>query len=288
LVYNHPMKRSGYEYRVDTASLASDEHIRRNEDTCFASDEGYLGVFDGVGGNFGSELASQFVASYCLNALSRLPRIAAREASERDMGKLLEDARQALIDMSIKEHEGLISTTSVIARALADPSSHEPYIQFTHTGDSRGYLIRDNQVAAVTLDHGIAGPNAMLQELLSNAHYPDELPDDFRFIVGRRNLIMSAITSRPAECDMRVEYDTHTLMQGDVVLLTSDGVHDNLTDPEIIDIMRSGTVRDLVEAARTTSRRPNYEPHIVNGKKVQRLNFRPKADDITAASLRVF
>lgn len=282
------MKAPRYEFRVDTASLASDEHIRRNEDACFASEDGYLGVFDGVGGNFGSELASQFVASYCLDSLRRLPRIATREAGERDTGMMLEDVRQALVDMSIKQHEGLISTTAVVARALIDPTSDEPYIQFAHAGDSRGYLIRDNHIAAVTLDHGIAGPNAILQELLSNTHYPDEIPDDFRFIIGRRNLIMSAITSRPSECDMRVEYDTHALKQGDVVLLTSDGVHDNLTDPEIIDIMRNSTIHDLVETARATSRRPNYEAHVINGKSVQRLNFRPKADDITAATLRVF
>lgn len=282
------MKAPRYEFRVDTASLASDEHIRRNEDACFASEDGYLGVFDGVGGNFGSELASQFVASYCLDSLRHLPRIATREAGERDTGMMLEDVRQALVDMSIKQHEGLISTTAVVARALIDPASDEPYIQFAHAGDSRGYLIRDNHIAAVTLDHGIAGPNAILQELLSNTHYLDEIPDDFRFIIGRRNLIMSAITSRPSECDMRVEYDTHALKQGDVVLLTSDGVHDNLTDPEIIDIMRNSTIHDLVETARATSRRPNYEAHVINGKSVQRLNFRPKADDITAATLRVF
>ena len=275
------------EFRVDTSSLASDDHPRRNEDACFASPEGYLGVFDGVGGHEGSEEASQFIATYCLDALRRAPQLIDRQANEYRLREMLEHARDALVHEGMEQHLGYISTTAVLGQVTYDPDTYTPFIHLPHAGDSRGYLIRDGGVVAITLDHGIAGPNAIVQRFLSSTHYATEIPDEYRYFVATRNMITSALSSMPSRLDIRLDCDTHELMPDDIVLLTSDGVHDNLTDDEIVDIITHGSIQDLTEQARKTARRANDEPYRVDGVTRYRHNFRPKFDDITAAVLYV-
>lgn len=279
--------KKAMEFRVETSSLASDNHPGRNEDAYFARPEGYLGVFDGVGGHEGSEEASQFIASYCLEALRRSPQVIDRVANEYRLRDMFDSARNALIAQAIKDHSGYISTTAIVGQVTYDPYSDKPYIHLPHAGDSRGYVIRNGGIAAVTLDHGIAGPNRDAQEFLSNTRYASDIPEPYRYFVSTRNLISSAISSMPSRLDMRVDCDTHELEPGDIVLLTSDGVHDNLMDHEIVDIMSGGSLRDLTEQARQTARRANDEPYTVDGITRYRHNFRPKFDDITAAVLYV-
>jgi serine/threonine protein phosphatase PrpC len=121
---------------------------------------------------------------------------------------------------------GMVSTFSgvVIKAAMA---------HIFHAGDCRIYLLRDNDLEQLTNDHRLRVSQG--QEYLSRA-----------FGIER---------------DLAVDYRKVPLERGDVLIFTSDGVHDHLADNEIADIVRSGPA-DLNQAAeRVVTRAFNNKSH---------------------------
>jgi protein phosphatase len=270
-------------YRVEASTLAHDFHPKRNEDACFASESGYLGVFDGVGGDIGSEEASRFVSAFCHEALSMLPQDLDKESAHQALEHILRDAHDALVMASDVEVWGLVSTTAVIAKIFHDTSSGASYVAIAHAGDSRAYLIRNGECIAVTTDHGLA--TREIQDEIASVRYVQELPDSIRRYVGSLNIITSSISSEPEGAEFDISIESYDIERDDIILLTSDGVHDNLLDREIVESITRGGVPTLVSRAQHESRRPDYDTHEVDGRLVDWHNFRAKPDDITAVAL---
>lgn len=282
-------------FRVEAYTSASEKHPTRNEDAYFVSEKGWLGICDGMGGKPGSEAASEIVAAYCEAAVSRLPKELAPKESSAEMTQIVRDAATALqVEYGSDDHDP-IGTTAAIARVFTDPLSGDPYLQAPFAGDTRVYVIRGGRRIAVTLDHCHVSMNYSdavrheIQDAISSARYEHELDRSYRPYLGQLNIIGSCLLSHPRDKSrMRVDTMTVKLQKDDIVLLTSDGIHDNLTDQEIVIGIRDGGVRSLVDQAQIRSResRGNIRPR-VDGKDVDSYNFRPKPDDMTAVALYV-
>jgi protein phosphatase len=99
-------------------------------------------------------------------------------------------------------------------------------------GDSRAYLIRDNEIRQMTRDQSLVAQRVSDGELTEEEarHHP------------QRNILLQALGVRPA---VEVALKTMFLHPSDILLLCSDGLHSQVTADEILDtIVNSASTRD--------------------------------------------
>jgi serine/threonine protein phosphatase PrpC len=160
-----------------------------------------------------------------------------------------------------------------------------------HAGDSRGMLYRNGKIIAKTLDHA-AGTQHLprdeqvrIQDSLSEAMFMSDLdPYDLPF-AWQRNIVGQCLDG---SSKLQTSYFMTEAMPRDIVLLSSDGIHDNLTTAEIEAILatRSAEIPELlIDAAQARSREPKDQRVTIDGEIVTMQLLRPKADDMTAAAI---
>ncbi len=263
-------------FRLAGETAAKETRPDDNEDAYFVDPDGAaLGVFDGLGGHPGSgkasEIAARSVAAYFDSLPSgAMPRTLAREAVRESLQQAHEDI--------VREREGNIATTGTVAKAFESETGTR-YLVVGSVGDSRAYLFRDGGAEHITLDQafmpGLSEERAKrMQETLAQVTDLSELNDQDRAAFYNRNVISGALgeAGRPPVVVLS-DLEVHP---GDRVLITSDGIHDNLTDAEVEEILRrcgdpDAAVRELVAAAQARSRDESHVRH--------------KPDDMTAAVL---
>ena len=246
----------------------------------FASQLGVVlagGVFDGLGGHPGSERASQLVADTVnkffdlLTTDVMLPQNAALFAED----VLVAANREIRYDTSPN-----IATTAAFASIHTNPATAERFASIAWAGDSRVYIVRNGQIIYRTLDDGVPTPIAELDELYTHeapeyraqaflesvVEQPGgELSRMFRY----RNIIDNCMSG---DSDLKVHTIAVPVEPGDIILASSDGIHDNLTNAEILTIINAGgDTKDLVHAALARSRDTSH--------------LRAKHDDMTAVVL---
>jgi PPM family protein phosphatase len=208
------------------------------------SSQGWLlMVADGMGGLEHGELASSIaiegMVRYAFAVMPWLTRYS--QASEQE---LAEAFREALVN------------TSQMIRATADTRGLDrrmgttltlayvtwPLLHIAHVGDSRCYLFRSGMLSRLTHDHTLA-------ERLAREN---ALPEDAAKRSQFRNVLLNAISGTGEATN--VELHTLQLAPGDQLLLCSDGLHGQLSDPEVAQRLQGQApvhevVRDLVAAS---------------------------------------
>ncbi|MGO8949149.1 MAG: PP2C family protein-serine/threonine phosphatase [Ktedonobacterales bacterium] len=294
------------------SSIASEEHPERNEDRVIADrSRGLVAVFDGVGGIPGGEIASQIAAhsihaqwKHLIRCQSKTQQALQPEGQGTQGARLFVD--DAAIDIPellrglIEEahahvrHEGahqvmdrysglaeaLTPKTTVALVALCQTSQSPGYgVVYAWVGDSRVYLLPDQQaLTRLTLDDGLLAElvnRGLLDEnsarRVDQATEPWHLTRQERLFFEKRNGITQAVGD---ELTPVVHVKRTTIAPGDRLLLCTDGIHDNLTDKELEDLLAHGArttvARRIVRAAATRSRQDIVE------------NMRAKPDDLSA------
>ncbi len=277
--------------RFDGATHACERHPDHNDDRSFVTSN-YAGVFDGVGGKEGSERAAVFVSEFCYAAFEQLPYELSCADAELALRVMLEKASVGLQNTCPDID---ISTTAAIALQHRDPETGKTYLQIAHAGDSRVYVIRNGQIYFVTLDHALSTAHLPIDEQravqteIADARYTYEVDPFYLYHLYERNIIGSALGSKQKH-ELRLSFDSVELQPGDIALVTSDGIHDNLTDTEIANCaQKSDIVQALVQQALTRSNEPRevtikfkYDDEVHVAK-----NFRSKYDDMTAVVIHV-
>lgn len=280
------------QFLVEAHSLPSEKHPDRNEDAYFCTLDGTLGVFDGLGGHAGSEVASELVRNYCRDALAIIDTNSPIEVAESELKNTLLDAQIALINTY---PDARVATTAIIAKSFRDPETSHTYMAFAQSGDSRAYVLRDGVIVFESVDHSqfMSGlplaEQLAIQQSLDEARYLHEFLGNSTLMACARyrNIVSSCLSSEDRKAaDVR----TYSVMlqPGDIVLLTSDGIHDNLTTREIIASTSSDadTTQLLVAKALERSRQPEDIVMTLDGESIDAHNFRSKPDDMTAVILR--
>lgn len=258
-------------------TAASERHPGYNDDAWFAHSESLsYGVFDGVGGLPGSALASKVAAETIETILSSMPT----DTPASLVGLQLTEALQAAHHAIIERDAGTIETTATIAKLFVNEHG-ATQVAIASAGDSRVYMLREGELKMLTLDHGIAiGGNDQeryaLQHTLSSAVDLSKLSADEREVFRRRNVITSALGG--SDHTLVIASTIVDTKPGDKLLLTTDGIHDNLTTSEIKHwVERSATddilTRRLVSAAQDRSRDSEH--------------VRSKKDDMTAVLVSI-
>jgi len=281
------------QYRIETASMPSEQHPDRNEDAHFALPNGVFGVFDGVGGHPGSEAASSYVSIYCQGALGRIS-LSDTSSIEDVLSRILQDADRGLTHEYAESTARSIATTAILAALLWDEESSTGSLYTAHAGDSRAYLHRDGHIIFTTLDHSLThalplDEQRLIQDEIAKAHYVHDVDSYYWQYLWQRNIVTSSLKADYSHKRLRIDTNRIDVHAGDTILLTSDGVHDNLTTDEIAAILTAERqpAWALVDAAQVRSREPREVTLIIDEEKHDVTNFRPKPDDMTAVVIRI-
>ncbi|MGD0737883.1 MAG: protein phosphatase 2C domain-containing protein [Terracidiphilus sp.] len=194
-----------------------------------ARSHGYLfAVADGVGGMDLGEVASATAITVITQEfgkaqsgtmlISLLPR-------------LIQSANAAVHDCTLApQYRGRRMATTVVACALR----HDQAI-VSHVGDSRCYLVRNRKARQITQDHTWVNEQRKMG-LISAAEMSDS---DSRHVL---------IRSLGPEMFVSPDTTAVTLQPGDVLVLSTDGLHDEMSETAIAEIVSQN--KDIGEIAR--------------------------------------
>ncbi|OGD93616.1 hypothetical protein A2697_04135 [Candidatus Curtissbacteria bacterium RIFCSPHIGHO2_01_FULL_41_44] len=252
-------------------TVASLKHPDRNEDAIgfpYGEEEkglNWAAVLDGVGGLEHGELASRIAIEVISTNLSNLDPALKSEEVEK---KIKETLQQASRVVSEKVPGG--ATTCVIVKIVEDDNGKTAVIG--SVGDSRAYLLREGNLRLITEDDSLIP--VVLREEFDDTDGSDLDKYDYA-IFRQRNIVTQSLGS---DQEIGVHLYREKLNRGDMIILTSDGVHDNLTTREIEEVVAEGgdVAEALVEKAKNRSVIPKEE------------NIRAKPDDISAVVVEVF
>ena len=198
-----------------------------------------LFVADGVGGNSGGDLASQFTAKSLLAQWKRFAegRTPGAHETVEFLQRTLEDINRTVY--GINADQGTLSSpmgTTVVALALL-----QDQVVVAHAGDSRAYRFRDGGIECLTADHSLV-QKWVRDGVMTEA---DALVHPMSHVIYK-----SVGQQRHLEPDIRILDRKH----GDKFIVCSDGLMCHASDPEIRDIMNKSNsaqdaVRELIAAA---------------------------------------
>lgn len=218
-----------------------------------------VGVFDGVGGSRDGAAAAQAACDYIKEHI--------RGASGwKGLAELLTETNGLL-----KQQTPYCQTTAAVAML------GQGHVKIAHCGDSRVYRLRDGGFQCLTLDHSLRSHDrreaTRAQLSLDMAESADDLQGRDREAFRHRNVVASCLGNRTSP---EVDYQETSVMKGDIFVLTTDGVHDNLTYQEIGDTIETSGKKEIAAKLVERARKRSLEDH-----------FRSKPDDITAAVMLI-
>jgi protein phosphatase len=206
------------------ANFAAETHPGRvyshNEDTlAWLPERGVFLVADGMGGHASGEVASRVAADTFLASVPEMGLPDALRAAHRAV------VAAAAADAALKG----MGSTAVAVEIDAGRA------RFAWIGDSRGYLFRRGRLTQLTRDHSVL--NLLLERGELTAADAARHP--------QRHVITQTLGHGEPEPDQAEQL----VRAGDLVLLCSDGLSDELSDEDIAAILREHT--DLAAAAKT-------------------------------------
>ena len=206
---------------------------KTNQDFPFASAEAVgplpnlFMVADGMGGHKAGDYASRFIVEQVNMYLKALPEGTSPVAA---LKRAIEQANADLYSESLKDpgKEGMGST--LVAVTMADQAMY-----IANVGDSRLYLLRDD-LCQVTRDH------SLVEEMVAQG----KMERDSEFYRLQKNIITRAMGISP---QVRIDFFEVPLMEGDCVLLCSDGLTNMVDDAGISRILKTtDTLEEKTEA----------------------------------------
>jgi len=254
------------EFKVGAATLAHEKHLERNEDAVLADKEnGVFAVFDGIGGHTAGEVAAGDAKEYIAEQLKKeAPENASLREVERAIKSALYGANKKIFEKAgadPEQYRGMGTTASVVK---IWESGNERKAVIGNIGDSRVYkLTADGRLEQLTIDdnHCLDGLGRErmreIQEKLSNLTDLSELvDDDERKAWDFKNTLSQALG---AQREIVPRMNTVNISKGEKLLIVSDGVHDNLTDRRIEEVLSEARIpeevaQSLVDEARDVSR----------------------------------
>jgi protein phosphatase len=190
-------------------------------------------VADGMGGQEQGEKASGLAAEIIPRVVQ--DRLAAKEEADCAVKRALEEANQAIINASREQPLGRRMGTTTV---LALEQNGKVYV--AGIGDSRAYLIRNDRVEQLTVDHSVAQALVSTGAITTEEARTSPWQNVLHKFLGCANMMDGA------------EVHPFTPQAGDRLLLASDGLTNFIRDD------------DLREGAKTYSNPQTWVEHLVS------------------------
>jgi Serine/threonine protein phosphatase len=219
----------------------TDKGMKRsnNEDACFVMNRDRVFIVaDGVGGNNSGEIASRtavneiarYVEEHSLKELTTDNEIIAY------FDQCLKEVNYKILEMAQRFEENRGMATTVVAAYIFDSR-----LYVMNVGDSRAYLLRDDELTQLTEDHTYV--NTLLKAgLISESEAENH---------ENRNMITRAVG---ADYTIKADYFIIPLIENDIILICTDGLYGDVNNDELIDTLReqktmTDICNDLIELA---------------------------------------
>jgi serine/threonine protein phosphatase PrpC len=238
----------------------------KNQDALLVA-EPLFAVADGMGGHQGGEVASA-------TALEVLKRSFENGKTAADLAEAVRRANAKVWDKAQMDSSlhGMGTTLTAIARVDIEASSETPVevddesatasaqtpttFAVINVGDSRTYLLRNDQLEQLTDDHSFVEEMVRAGELS-----PDEAESH-----PKRNILTRALGVEPT---VEADIELVSPSPGDRILLCSDGLVRELSDDQIASVLRrlknpDEAARELVQQAKAHGGHDNITVVIVD------------------------
>jgi protein phosphatase len=235
--------------------------------------QGWLfALADGVGGQERGEVASRIAVETMMAGFRKIPKGVMHVSL---LPKLVQEANQAVYDKGNTSSgtldkyadpggaivaRGTRMATTIVACALRFDSA-----VVSNAGDSRCYLFRNGTGSQLTRDHTMVDEQVRLG-ILTKAQAA---------VGANRHLLTRSLGN-----ELFVAADTITvnIMEGDVLLLCSDGLHGYVSDAVIQRIVNSNTALNqaataLVAAANAAGGNDNISVQLIRIRAVERMGL---------------
>ncbi len=217
-----------------------------NQDFVYASDQkvgrlpSLLIVADGMGGHAAGDLASRV----CVETMVSSIEGSGQTETIPILAEAVQKANRAVLKKAAEKPEYAGMGTTIVA-AVIDGNT----LYVANVGDSRLYLIDDDRIDQITLDHSLVA-----EMVRSGRISPEQMRNH-----PEKNIITRAVGG---EENVEADFFDVGLHKGDVVLLCSDGLTNMVEDEQIFRIIRrEKTLRDagqkLISAANSAGGRDN-------------------------------
>jgi PPM family protein phosphatase len=241
------------------------KHRVLNED-CYLVDEetGLILVLDGMGGHVAGEVASHLAmetisAFYRRYSGSRIKEIPVAENYDQAFSyqsnllrRAVLEANRVVLEKSLENQQLSGMGSTVAGMAIRDFTASA-----ANVGDSRIYLIRDNNIEQISVDHTLAE-----DQVGAGAMTPEEANDS-----ELRHVLSSVLGVEP---EIQVHMDELSTLSGDIFLMCTDGLTAVMRDEEIL----------------ATVMKQEIGPETIQ-RLIEQANVRGGPDNVTVALIRV-
>ena len=183
----------------------------KNDDSILIDPPLYI-VADGMGGHRGGDIASRL-------ALDTIQELAA--SGRGTLPDQVRSANRTVWDRSV-EDERLSGMGTTLTAALIDGAS----ALIAHVGDSRAYLLREGKLRQLTTDH------TLVERMVKSGEITEAEAD----VHPHKNVLTRALGT---DEEVEVDEDTVALLDGDQLLLCSDGLTGMVTEDQIQAILEN-------------------------------------------------
>jgi protein phosphatase len=213
--------------RIDACALTDLGRVRKNNEDAYHTDaelDLYV-LSDGMGGQAHGEIASRMavetIVAHCRESDSDTAttwfgerRADLCERSNR-LASAVRLANLRIYESACQhpEREGMGAT--IVAAWLDDRR-----LSLAHVGDSRAYLLRGGSLEQLTADHSLVAEHVRRGVMTPREAEASQL----------QNILVRALGTQD---HVDVDVDEQILLEGDTLLLCSDGLTHMVTDPEI-------------------------------------------------------
>ena len=190
-----------------------------NQDSGYAGNSLFV-VADGMGGHAGGDVASSIATKRIMEADK--PYASAQDAEFALQAALI--GANAQLAETVFEHAELTGMGTTVSAILV----LENEVALAHIGDSRIYLLRDNELSQITIDH------TFVQRLVDSGR----ITEAEAMVHPRRSVLMRVL----GDVEASPEIDTSILatIAGDRWLLCSDGLTGVVSHTAIASALASG------------------------------------------------
>lgn len=205
-------------------------------------------VADGMGGHAAGDVASRI-------AIQALAETANEPGDNRAADELLVEAfregNRRICESVLARAEWRGMGTTIVALVLRDDR-----MTIGHVGDSRSYVLRDNELIQLTADHSWVAEQVRMGLLTAEEAHKHPM----------RNIVTRAMGNR---LELDVEVSQQQARPGDVFMLCSDGLNSMIDDSRISAILerhRNDAVaacRALIDAANESGGEDNITVVVV-------------------------